>query len=182
MVAKNKPSDERESSAEAALVDDVDARAVQALIGFRLRMAQVAVFRDFVETLRPLDLRPSHYAALKLIATNPGLRQQRLGETLEIKRPNLVLLVADLKRRGWLERRRSRSDMRSYALHLTAKGSDLVAAADAAHEVHEGRLRRLLGKDLERFCRALDLIRIDLTGGRARRGATGNSSATRAAP
>ena len=147
---------------EPALVDEVDAGPVQEHIGFRLRMAQVAVFRNFVEAFRPYQLRPAHYSALKLIALNPGLRQQRLGETLEIKRPNLVLLVAEMKKRGWIERRRSRVDKRSYALHLTGKGERLLGEADAAHERHEQRLRALLGKDLARFNRALDRIREEL--------------------
>ncbi|WP_246123051.1 MarR family winged helix-turn-helix transcriptional regulator [Luteimonas wenzhouensis] len=147
---------------EPALVDVVDTGPVQEYIGFRLRMAQVAVFRNFVEAFRPYDLRPVHYSALKLIALNPGLRQQRLGETLEIKRPNLVLLVADMKQRGWIERRRSRLDKRSYALHLTPAGKALLAEADAAHEQHEKRLRALLGRDVTRFCLALDRIRSEL--------------------
>ena len=52
---------------EPALVDDVDTGPVQEHIGFRLRMAQVAVFRNFAEAFRPYDLRPVHYSALKLI-------------------------------------------------------------------------------------------------------------------
>lgn len=139
--------------------DRVDLAAVQAHIGFKLRMAQVAVFRDFVEAFRPLDLRPGHYAALRLVATNPGMRQQHLGEALEIKRPNLVLLVAELKRRGWLERRSVPSDRRAYALHLTAAGAALVRSADLAHEAHEAQLRALLGEDAVRVCDALDRIR-----------------------
>ncbi|MGY1411165.1 MULTISPECIES: MarR family winged helix-turn-helix transcriptional regulator [unclassified Luteimonas] len=153
----------RKEVADTGLLDVVDVGPVQAHIGFKLRMAQVAVFRNFVQAFRPFDLRPGHYSALKLVATNPGMRQQRLGETLEIKRPNLVLLVAELKKRGWLERRRSRIDKRSYALHLTAKGEALVESADAAHEVHEARLRTLLGNDLRRFCQALDRIRTELS-------------------
>ena len=143
---------------ETAPVDEIDVQEVQAHLGFKLRMAQVAVFRNFMNAFKPFDLRPSHYSALKLIAVNPGIRQQRLGETLEIKRPNLVLLVAELESRGWIERRRSKSDLRSYALHLTPAGEELVHAADAAHEVHEARLRSLLGMDADRFARALDRI------------------------
>lgn len=140
----------------------VDLAAVQAHIGFKLRMAQVAVFRDFVEAFRPLDLRPGHYSALKLVATNPGMRQQHLGEALAIKRPNLVLLVAELKRRGWLERRRVQSDGRAYALHLTAAGRALVRSADLTHGAHEAQLRALLGKDAATVCEALDRIRAGL--------------------
>jgi DNA-binding MarR family transcriptional regulator len=150
------------SLTETAPVDEIDVRAVQAHLGFKLRMAQVAVFRNFLRAFKPFDLRPGHYSALKLIAVNPGMRQQRLGETLEIKRPNLVLLVADLERRGWIERRRSRSDMRSYALHLTAEGEALVRTADEAHEAHEAQLRGILGKDVERFSKALDRICAEL--------------------
>ena len=139
-------------------LDEIDVRAVQAHLGFKLRMAQVAVFRNFMAAFKPYDLRPGHYSALKLIGVNPGMRQQRLGETLEIKRPNLVLLVAELEGRGWIERRRSKSDMRSYALHLTEEGQALVDIADQAHEVHEAHLRGILGKDVERFSNALDRI------------------------
>lgn len=143
---------------EVAPVDEIDVGAVQAHLGFKLRMAQVAVFKGFLRAFKALDLRPVQYSALKLIAMNPGMRQQRLGETLEIKRPNLVLLVADLERRSWIERRRSTTDLRSYALHLTSEGQALIKAADKAHEVHEAQLRAIIGKDVERFSSALDRI------------------------
>ena len=36
-------------------------------IGFQIRLAQIAVYRNFLELLAPLKLRPIHYAALVVI-------------------------------------------------------------------------------------------------------------------
>ena len=71
----------------------LDMHGVEDEIGFVLRLAQLAVFKDVIETLSPFGLRPSDFSALRVISANPGLKQQDIGRELGIKGPNLVGMV-----------------------------------------------------------------------------------------
>jgi DNA-binding MarR family transcriptional regulator len=123
----------------------IDMHGMEDQIGFVLRLAQLAVFRDVIETLVPFNLRPSDFSALRVIDANPGLKQQDIGKKLGIKRPNLVSLVEELHQRGLVERKVVRGDRRSYALTLTGPGRDLLERAETAHLGHQIRLREALG-------------------------------------
>jgi DNA-binding MarR family transcriptional regulator len=123
----------------------IDMHGVEDQIGFVLRLAQLAVFKDIIETLNPFGLRPSDFSALRVIAANPGLKQQDIGRELGIKRPNLVGMVEELRKKKLIERKTVPGDRRSYALTLTKIGEDLLDRAEEAHRGHQMRLREALG-------------------------------------
>jgi DNA-binding MarR family transcriptional regulator len=124
-----------------------DIYAMEDQIGFVLRLAQLAVFKDIFDTLTPFGLRPSDFSALRVIAANPGLKQQEIGRRLGIKGPNLVGLVEELRLRKLVKRRVLTGDRRSYALTLTSAGQDLLERAEEAHKSHQARLREALGEN-----------------------------------
>jgi DNA-binding MarR family transcriptional regulator len=123
----------------------IDMHGLEDQIGFVLRLAQLAVFKDIFETLSPFGLRPSDFSALRVIAANPGLKQQDIGLKLSIKRPNLVGLMEDLQKKGYVQRRVVTGDRRSYSLTLTKAGHDVLEKAEEAHKEHQARLRESLG-------------------------------------
>lgn len=131
--------------ADAPANPAIDMHGVEDQIGFVLRLAQLAVFKDIFETLSPFGLRPSDFSALRVIAANPGLKQQDIGRQLGIKRPNLVGLMEELHRKNLVQRRVVRDDRRSYSLALTKDGQDLLERAEEAHKGHQARLRESLG-------------------------------------
>jgi DNA-binding MarR family transcriptional regulator len=106
-------------------------------VGYVLRRAQLAVFRDFVQRMAPLQLRPTHFAILTLAEATPGLTQIQVCEMLDIKRPNLVRLIDELERRNLVIRGKDSSDRRSYALKITEEGRRILAAAQPIHDAHE---------------------------------------------
>ncbi|MGZ3275690.1 MAG: MarR family winged helix-turn-helix transcriptional regulator [Caulobacteraceae bacterium] len=114
-------------------------------IGFMLRLAQLAVFKDVIETLSPFGLRPSDFSALRVIAANPGLKQQEIGRELGIKGPNLVGMVEDLRKKKLIVRKVVPGDRRSYALTLAPAGRELLEQAEEAHRGHQARIRTALG-------------------------------------
>ena len=131
--------------ANAPLDHAIDMHGVEDQIGFVLRLAQLAVFKDIIETLSPFGLRPSDFSALRVIDANPGLKQQDIGRQLGIKGPNLVGLVEELRRKGLVQRRVVPDDRRSYALTLTNAGHELLDKAADAHRDHQARIRDALG-------------------------------------
>jgi DNA-binding MarR family transcriptional regulator len=114
-------------------------------VGYALRRAQGVIFADFNDTLVGLGLRPGQFAVLTLISQNPGASQSSISAALGIQKANFVATIADLERRGYVTRRKSESDGRTYALDLTAGGRRLLERAAKLQSVHEARVTARLG-------------------------------------
>jgi DNA-binding MarR family transcriptional regulator len=124
-------------------------------IGYVVRRAQIAVFKDFIRTLSPVDIRPAQYSVLLVIAQNPGLTQAQLGRALAIKRANLVGMLNELERRKLARRVPSPSDRRSYTLYLTGHGGEMLARFRSLALAHEKRACRTLSADEKRVLLSL---------------------------
>jgi len=107
------------------------------LLGYRLRLAQQAVFRDFGETVS--DLPPGRVGILLLVEANPGVTQSRLAQAVGLDRSTLVGVLHALEARGLVERRRG-EDRRTNGLHLTRVGATLVSALKRRIRAHERRV------------------------------------------
>ncbi len=114
------------------------------VLGYALRRAQVAVFNDFRRSFAELDIRPTQYAVLSILAEHPGLKQGDVSAALGIKRTNFVAVLDELERRGLARREAVIDDRRSRALFLTEQGATLTARMRRMNEAHESRLAGLL--------------------------------------
>ncbi len=114
-------------------------------IGYLLRRAQIAVFRDFFSAFEAYDIRPGQYSILTVIESNPGLKQGEVSAALGIKRANFVAMIDLLEKRKLVRRDPAPGDRRSYALMLTAKGTRLMADLHALAERHELRIAGAIG-------------------------------------
>ena len=111
------------------------------LLGYRLRLAQQAVFRDFGATVS--DLPPGRVGILLLIEANPGVTQSRLAQAVGLDRSTLVGVLHALQARELLERRRG-EDRRTNGLWLTRSGRTLVAGLKRRIRAHERRVAAAL--------------------------------------
>lgn len=125
-------------------------QATTNIIGYRLRRTQLAVFQRFILAFEILDLRPSEYSVLTLIADNPGRKQTEIAEVLGIKRANFVSLIKGLENRGLVERHGAPGDRRANALHFTASGKVFFDKARAVHDAFEADCVEKLGGPAER--------------------------------
>jgi DNA-binding MarR family transcriptional regulator len=107
------------------------------LLGYRLRLAQQTVFRDFAKTVA--ELSPGRVGILLLIDANPGVTQSRLAHAVGLDRSTMVGLVDTLEERRLIERRRG-EDRRTNGLWLTRPGRSLLARVKKRIEVHERRV------------------------------------------
>lgn len=110
------------------------------LVGFQLRMVQVAIFKDFAISVGDLDVTPGLFGALIVIEANPDLKQTDLARAVQLDRSTVVTLVDNLERRQLVERRASPTDRRSNALRLTEQGSTLLRTLKRRVAAHEKRL------------------------------------------
>jgi len=97
------------------------------LLGYALRRAQVGMFLAFHAATRGLDITPPRFTALVIVGANPGIGQSALGHVLGIARSGAMMLTNWMEVRGLAERRRRPNDGRSWGVHLTARGEELVA-------------------------------------------------------
>jgi len=107
------------------------------LLGYRLRLAQQTVFRDFATSVG--EVSPGRVGILFLIEANPGVTQSRLARAVHLDRSTMVGVVDTLEGRGLIERRRG-EDRRTNGLWLTRSGRGLVERLKGRIEVHERRV------------------------------------------
>lgn len=107
------------------------------LIGYRLRLAQQSVFRDFAASVPGVS--PGRIGMLLLIEANPGVTQSRLAQAVDRDRSTMVGVLDQLEARGLIERKKG-EDRRTNALWLTRPGRSLLVRAKRAIATHERRV------------------------------------------
>jgi DNA-binding MarR family transcriptional regulator len=110
---------------------------LSSLIGYRLRVAQQAVFRDFARAIP--EASPGRVGILLLIDANAGVTQSRLASAVGLERSTLVGVLHALQARSLIERRRG-EDRRTNGLWLTRAGRTLVADLKTRIKAHERRV------------------------------------------
>ena len=110
---------------------------------------------QFGERLKSLRLTRPHAGILRLIGLSPGLSQQELARRLAILPSQLVALLDELEKRGFIERRQDATDRRTYALHLTTSGRDLTERVGRIAREHDDAICGALNIDERQQLNAL---------------------------
>ena len=74
--------------------------ALDGVLGFHVRMAAAAIYRDFAASMAALELTQKQFAVLELIACNSGVSQTDLAATLGTDRATMMALIDRLEARG----------------------------------------------------------------------------------
>lgn len=126
------------------------------LLGYRLRLAHQAVFRDFAAGVP--QATPGRAGMLMLIEANPGVTQGGLAREVGLDRSTMVGVIDTLEDGGLVERRRG-EDRRTNGLWLTRRGRRLVAAMKRRIQAHERRIAgRLSGDERARLLVLLEKL------------------------
>jgi DNA-binding MarR family transcriptional regulator len=126
------------------------------LIGYRLRLAQQVVFKDFAENVQVLT--PGRLGILVLIDANPGLTQGRLAEAVRRDRSTMVAVLDELEANGLIARRKG-EDRRTNRLWLTRPGRTFLASAMRRVYAHERHFAaRLSAKERAQLFALLDRL------------------------
>lgn len=135
--------DSQPRKTDNATAAEVEFGPLPGMIGYQIRQAQTAVFRDFAVEMADLEISPGEFSLLTLIDANPGANQTRLTSVYKVDKSTMSLRISGLVNRGLVRRSRSKADQRYYALWLAEPG------------------RRLLGKvrrKVERQEQAMDAV------------------------
>lgn len=132
-------------------------------VGFHLRMAQDASFRAFARHTGMRDLKPGRFAAMTVIANNPGITQAALGRAIARDKSSVTPLIQELERRDLVARRQAPNDRRSVALTLTATGEEVLGRLMAHAAEHDRKLDEIVGGQKREFIDLLKKIADNLT-------------------
>lgn len=123
-------------------------------LGYRIRRAQLWVFKDVSRRLAAFDISAAQFSVLSVIEANPGVNQLAIAQSLSIERAGLGRLVDHLERRGLVQRSASAINRRYYVLYLTQAGATLLGRLRPAIAESEKALAAKIGprafKELQR--------------------------------
>ncbi|MHA6895265.1 MarR family winged helix-turn-helix transcriptional regulator [Ralstonia pseudosolanacearum] len=131
-------------------MEDVEYGALDGLIGYAVRRAQLHVYEDFVRSLQAWNITPPRFSAMTVIAHNPDLKLTELAGILGVARSGAVLLVDTLEAMGMVERLPSPVDRRAFRLALTDKGATTLRDITEVVVAHDARVTAHLSADERR--------------------------------
>ena len=134
----------KKATRKAGPADDLKLDLLPGLVGYQVRLTQLAVFGDFAAELKEFDISPGRFGVLVLISANPGLTQSRLAAATQLDRSTMVAVIDQLEARGLVERRASPTDRRSNALVLTDAGESLLKLLKRRIKSHEARIAKAM--------------------------------------
>lgn len=136
------------------------------ILGFHMRMANVAMYQDYSATMGELGLTQKQFAVLELIAANPGVGQIDIANQLSMDRATMMALVNRLEARNLIVRQPSSIDRRRQELRMTGDGASLLTHARRLQREHEERFTsRFTPQELQVFIGALKRIYEDIIPG-----------------
>lgn len=117
------------------------------LLGYNIRRAQIALWRDLTRTVMKGEIRPGVFSLLVLVESNPGIAQIDLANQLDVDKATIVGLMHRLERLQWVTRRQSTEDRRRQGVYLTSEGRREVKRLREKMIEHERRFTRLFSPE-----------------------------------
>lgn len=102
---------------------------VKGLIGYKLKKTQHALRLHMDEALRALDLTTPQYAVLAQLELKPGASNATLARSAFITAQTMHGIVANLEKRGLIQRKGDTFHGRILCTELTDQGHKVVAQA-----------------------------------------------------
>ncbi len=136
-----------EETDEKPTAASIDYGFLSGNVGFHMRFAAIAIYRDFTSTLDALNLTQHQHGVMQIISLNPGESQANIADVLGTDRVTMIAIIDKLEERDLISRRPSKVDRRRRELHLTNAGSELLKKANRLIRQHEARITKELGPE-----------------------------------
>lgn len=124
-------------------------------LAFLLSQVGAQSARLFASELAAVGVTPRAYGVLSNLAQTDGQTQQQLADALGIHRNNMVSLIDDLERDGWVRRHRDSQDRRAFNILITEAGAGVVQRVGDLLPALDDRIGRGLREDQRRMLRDL---------------------------
>ena len=128
-------------------------------LGYQIRQAQIAVFKDLLVPLKDLNLTPGEFSLLTSVRYNKGVSQIELASVYDIDKSTLSHSIKRMVNRRLIIRKRLENDRRYYGLSLTPTGSRLLKRVTSIVESQEELMESVVTKaEKEKFLQILSRI------------------------
>ncbi len=125
----------------------LDVGVLPNLLGYNVRRAQIALWRDFSRTVGEGEVRPALFSLMILVEANPGIAQIDIASQLDIDKATIVGLVQRLQKRSCVVCRQSTEDRRRQGIYLTDRGAAELRQLRQEMLEHEARFTRLFSSE-----------------------------------
>jgi DNA-binding MarR family transcriptional regulator len=127
----------------------MDSRCRPKRAGLAFTLAQLGAHgsKQFADRLAVLNLTPSQARFLRGMADASGLSQREVADKLGMHTSQLVAIVDEMESLGLVVREANAGDRRTYALHITPKGKEMLAKILAISRQHNEALLAALNDD-----------------------------------
>ncbi len=126
-------------------------------------IAHLAFKRNMEANLKKYGLHSGNPKFMLYIADNEGCSQKDLAETFYIETCTLSSVLANMEERGFIERKKSEKDKRSYCIYITPKGRQLLEPVRKQFEkTIETALSGFSSEEVEMLYNYLDMVASNL--------------------
>jgi DNA-binding MarR family transcriptional regulator len=125
---------------------DEDIGEIRNIVGFHIRLAYGAVYRQFTESFAHLDMTQKQVSVLWLVDDHPGIAQTDLARRIRMDRATTMAIINRLQSRGFLVRGKCWTDGRKQTLNLTSAGRKTLKIAKSAIRQNEQWLNSRFSK------------------------------------
>ena len=126
---------------------EIDFTRLSGLLGYQLRQAQTASFRDLAGPLRDLNVTPGEFSLMTIVKANPQIRQIDLVQLYRLDKSTMSVAVGRLVRRGLLIQQKLPDDRRFHGLRLTPAGEEALETVTGIVQEQERRMAAVVGED-----------------------------------
>lgn len=130
--------------------------ALDRIVGFHVRKATLRAQSSF-STAAGKKLMTGQYSVMAIIHENPGRTQSAIAEAAGLDRSSLVPVLNKFEKLGLIRREPVAGDRRAYAVSLTEKGEQELAALEEKVKSIEARVIDGLGA--ENHARLIELLK-----------------------
>ncbi len=128
-------------------------------VGLMQAQAYRALSNYMTECLRPYGLAMAEWSTLGRICDSEGLRVSDIAEQLSVATPRAIILIHQLERRGYVQRRPATTDKRVVVIAATPAGS--AKKTEVEQVIKENMRYFMLGvkpKDLIAYIKVLQFL------------------------
>src|SRR3990167_7872461 len=104
MQRVNKPAPRKRRLNLAENTQTINFGPLPHYLGYQIRQAQAAVFRDLMTSIADLKVTPGEFGLLTMLDVNPGISQVELAAVYNLDKSTLSLAVGRLVKRGLVDR------------------------------------------------------------------------------
>ena len=122
----------------------IDLDRLPRYLGYQIRQAQTAVFRDIDKKMKSIGVTPSEFGLLSIISANSGIHQKTLTRYYGLDKSTLSFSVNRLIKRKLVSRKKDPDDGRYYGLWVTETGKEKARVATGYIEAQENLMDSIL--------------------------------------